>query len=166
MRIALILLVALLATGCGGGARTVSVVFFSGSDEPVTVRRNVAAPIERNTLLALLRGPTPAERRHGVATTLPSDTRLVALSVHGTTATVALRSASAFRNLNPVDLVRRLDQVVFTLTALPQLDRVTLRMNGEPWGLWSMRGGVIDSYTRGSLATVCHGHIWVGPPPC
>jgi spore germination protein GerM len=90
----------------------------------------------------------------------------VRLSVHGETATVALHSASAYRDLNPIDLVRRLDQVVFTLTALPQLERVVLRMNGEPWGLWSMDGSVIDTYTRDSLGTVCQGHVWVGRPPC
>jgi lipoprotein-anchoring transpeptidase ErfK/SrfK len=80
---------------------------------------------------ALLAGPTSAERRAGVETTIPAGTRLVSLSVRGDTATVdlshtQLRSTAFDVSLRPA----RAAQIVYTLTAIPRIEQVVIHVNG------------------------------------
>jgi len=80
---------------------------------------------------ALLAGPTAAERAAGVDTSLPARTTLASLRIRAGTATVNLsrpRTAStAFDvSLRPA----RAAQIVYTLTAIPTVEHVLIRVNG------------------------------------
>ena len=80
---------------------------------------------------ALLAGPTASERRSGIDTTLPARTKLASVDVRAGTATVELshtRTASAAFDIS----VRpaRAAQVVYTLTAVPGVKHVLIRVNG------------------------------------
>lgn len=85
----------------------------------------------RASLVALLRGPTAAERRSGYTSTIPSGT--------------VLRDLALARGLLTVDLIGRFQsgggsesmllrvaQVVFTATQFPSVHRVAFRLDGRP----------------------------------
>ena len=80
---------------------------------------------------ALLAGPTKAERLRGIDTAIPQGTTLASLAVDGATATVKLDGvrtpATAFDiSLRPA----RAAQIVYTLTAVPGIERVVIEVNG------------------------------------
>lgn len=80
---------------------------------------------------ALLAGPTKGERARGVDTAIPAGTTLSSLELAGATAAVKLDGittpATAFDvSLRPA----RAAQIVYTLTALPGIERVIIDVNG------------------------------------
>lgn len=121
-------------TGVAEVPRAASVKVFFVKGERFTARSRAVRPGEpaaAAAVRALLAGPTRAERAAGIETTLPARTRLVAVAVGRGTATVELsrapRPASAFDvSLRPA----RAAQIVYTLTALPAVERVLIRVNG------------------------------------
>jgi hypothetical protein len=79
----------------------------------------------------LLAGPTTAERAAGIETTLPPRTKLVSVGVDRRTATVELRRARTPSTAFDVSLrPARAAQIVYTLTALPGVEQVLIRVNG------------------------------------
>jgi spore germination protein GerM len=83
----------------------------------------------RAALLALLHGPTAAERARGIRSALPAGTRLVRLRVARGTATVGFAGGSPRAWLTGG--VYATAQVVYTLTARPGIDRVWMRVRGR-----------------------------------
>ncbi|HYZ78692.1 MAG TPA: GerMN domain-containing protein [Gaiellaceae bacterium] len=83
----------------------------------------------RAALLALVRGPTAAERGHGIRSALPAGTRLVAISVSRGTARVSFRGGSS--RAWQTGGVYATAQVVYTLTARPRIKRVWMRVGGR-----------------------------------
>jgi hypothetical protein len=80
---------------------------------------------------ALLVGPTAAERAAGVDTTLPARTKLVSISVRAGTATVNLTRARTMSTAFDVSLrPARAAQIVYTLTSIPTVKQVLIRVNG------------------------------------
>jgi hypothetical protein len=80
---------------------------------------------------ALLAGPTAAERAAGLDTTLPAGTRLASLSVRGATVTVNLNRARVASTSFDVSLrPARAAQIVYTLTSIPTVKQVLVRVNG------------------------------------
>jgi spore germination protein GerM len=90
-------------------------------------RRDARSP--RAALLALLHGPTTAERARGIRSALPAGTRLVRLQVARGTATVGLAGGS--RRAWLTGGVYATAQVVYTLTARPGIERVWMRVSGR-----------------------------------
>ncbi|HKU56933.1 MAG TPA: L,D-transpeptidase family protein [Gaiellaceae bacterium] len=85
-------------------------------------------------LRALLAGPTTAERKSGIVTTIPRGTRLVSLSAEDRVATIALRHVASKTRASEVSArPARAAQIVYTLTAFPEVERVLITMNGRPW---------------------------------
>jgi spore germination protein GerM len=80
----------------------------------------------RTALLALIRGPSAAERGRGIRSALPAGTRLVAVRVSRGTAWVRLRGGS-FRAWQTGGFYATA-QVVYTLTAQPGVERVWMRV--------------------------------------
>jgi spore germination protein GerM len=114
---------------------------------PIGVRRTIEGrpPYARAALTALLAGPTHAEREAGTTTAVPDGTRLRSLTFvgpSGAEAVVDLSGLSA--TAGGVDRVRVISQVTRTLVGLSGIERVRLRNDGRPWGLWSMSGGMLD----------------------
>ena len=80
---------------------------------------------------ALLAGPTAAERAAGVDTALPARTTLGSLSVRAGTATVNLsRARTASTAFDVSQRPARAAQIVYTLTAIPTVERVLIKVNG------------------------------------
>jgi spore germination protein GerM len=90
-------------------------------------RRAAASP--RAALLALLHGPTAAERTRGIRSALPAGIRLVRLRVVRGTATVSLAGGS--RHAWLAGGFYATAQVVYTLTARREIQRVWLRVDGR-----------------------------------
>lgn len=110
----------------------VKVFFVKGEQFAVRTRAvppgKVAATVAMRALLA---GPTAAERAAGIDTTLPARTTLVSLDIQAGTATVNLGHARAASTAFDVSLrPARAAQVVYTLTSVPTVKQVLIRVNG------------------------------------
>ena len=118
-------------------------------------RREARSP--RAALLALLRGPTAAERGRGIRSALPAGTRLTALRVSRGTATVDFAGGS--RRAWLVNGFYPTAQVVYTLTARPGIERVWMRVDGRRCCVFDHAG---RPYARPLTRAVFVG--WQGAP--
>ncbi len=150
MRGAMLVAVGLFAatlTGCGGsggGTTTASApapahkqtvkVYFVKGEQFAPVARVVAATSSAPTgaMEALLAGPTAAERSQGIDTTIPGGATLTSVTVADGTATVDIAHAQTAPTAFDVSLrPARASQIVYTLTAIPGIHDVVIRVNGE-----------------------------------
>lgn len=110
----------------------VTVFFVKG--EQFAARTRVVPPGKAAATVAvqaLLAGPTSAERAEGIDTTLPPRTRLASLSVRAGAATVNLSRARTASTAFDVSLrPARAAQIVYTLTAIPTVEQVVIKVNG------------------------------------
>lgn len=79
----------------------------------------------------LLRGPTPEELGAGISTAVPPGAELLSVTQSGTTATVDLSKEFELSAEQSV-LIQRLAQVVYTVTGLPRVSKVSFLIDGEP----------------------------------
>jgi spore germination protein GerM len=114
------------------GLRAVS-IYFSGrnGDRLVPVTRYVLpdSGLARGALLALLAGPAP-EEDGGSSSAVPAGTRLLGLVVRDSAATVDL-SREYESGAGSAAVRMRLAQLTYTLTRLPGVRRVRLRLEGR-----------------------------------
>jgi spore germination protein GerM len=120
-----------------------------------TKRPDARSP--RTALLALLRGPTAAERSRGIGSALPAGTRLAALRVPRGTATVDFAGGSRRAWLSGGFYATA--QVVYTLTARPGVRRVWMRVRGRRCCVFDHSG---RPYARPLTRAVFAG--WQGAP--
>jgi spore germination protein GerM len=109
------------------------------------VRRTVLgkSPYALQALRELLAGPTEPEKRVGVASAIPDGVGLIGFRIDGSTrASVELSGLESVRGA--VERVRVITQIARTLIGLSGIEGVRLRNEGEPWGLASMDGRVLD----------------------
>jgi spore germination protein GerM len=158
-----VLLLPLLVPGCGQPAgseaprsahasETVrTTLYFLAEDGtvPLGVRREVAKdepPPEgstlRGALKALLAGPTEAERAAGFTSAVPPGTEFRSMTSRDYGATVVLDFKGLSGVNDGLERARIITQIVRTLTGVSGVDRVWLREEGQPWGMWLMKGGV------------------------
>jgi lipoprotein-anchoring transpeptidase ErfK/SrfK len=111
-------------------------VYFTRGEQLASVQRTVPSggTPPRAALRELLEGPTAAERERGIRTTIPDGARILSVDVDsdGTaTADFAFdpghRATGRDVSLRPA----RAAQVIYTLTALPGVDSVTILLNGR-----------------------------------
>ena len=147
------------AAGSGAFETTVYFLVADGT-APIGVRRTLRdageplGSVERGAIDALLAGPTPDERAQGLRSALPASARLVTLNSSGPGATEAVLDFSGLPpdGANAVVKVRVITQVTRTLVGLAGIERVRIRDEGRPWGLWKMEGGILDeAYDYGDL---------------
>ncbi|HEY8705234.1 MAG TPA: GerMN domain-containing protein [Gaiellaceae bacterium] len=103
---------------------------------------NRAAPARTPASAAvrgLLAGPTAAERRRGLSSTVPSGSRLLGLTVKDGLATVDLSSRFASGG-GSASMNARLAQLVYTLTAVAGVERVNLHLEGRLVRVFSSEG--------------------------
>lgn len=126
-------LAALLLAGCGGGATG---VYFLERPNRIRHLEAVGRPANgmQEALVELLRGPSAVERAEGLSSAIPGGTRLRGLSVEAGTASVFLASASPWQ-----DGFYATAQLVYTLTAFPEVERVVLRVNGRRCCVYDMQ---------------------------
>jgi Sporulation and spore germination len=156
-----LILVAL--AGCGGGDDETLTVYLKqrlGPEGPHSQIAPVLMPVERErrgripeqhqAVLELRVGPSPGERSHGFHDTIEPETRLRSVLIEGDTATVEL-------------LGRRPDfygaaAIVYSLTALPGVEQVALRLGGESCCKYRHDGTVVALISRRNYAG------WQGEP--
>jgi hypothetical protein len=94
-------------------------------------------------LRELLGGPTAAELDAGLATEIPSGTRLLGLEIEAGLATVDL-SREFESGGGSLSMQARVAQVVHTLTQFPTVESVAFRLDGEPADAIGGEGVVVD----------------------
>ena len=148
-----------LRAGAGSAQAEVGTTIYlltDGGAAPLGVRRSIprGSPRAGEALAALLAGPTDDERARGLTTALPAGTSVRAFGVDATGEAV-VDLAGLSRDAGGVDRVRVITQVARSLVGLSGVDRVRLRADGEPWGLWLMSGA--DLRPRVRLRGSCSG---------
>ncbi|TML17505.1 MAG: GerMN domain-containing protein [Actinobacteria bacterium] len=150
----LLMAVAVATPGCGDhGHRPASTsanatVYFltDRGTAPLGVRRSIrrSSPFARQSLEALLEGPTEAERDAGITSAIPKGATLRSFSIAPSlsrtsgTATVDLGDMPSVDETGAVNVARVVTQVARTLIGLSGIERVRLRVDGQPWGFTSM----------------------------
>jgi len=125
-------------TATPSATTTLSLYFLRGEELGVAERRvPVTTKPATGALEALLAGPTPAEKAAGLTSAVPSGTRLLGLSIDGTTARVDL-SAQFAAGGGSLSMQARVAQVVYTLTRFKTVETVTFMLDG---GLVESLGG-------------------------
>ncbi len=124
------------------GLRALSVYFSDANAEravPVTRYLDSDSGLARGAVLALLAGPGAAEGTRGLTSAVPPGSRLLGITVHDSSATVDL--ARSFESGGGSTAVRmRLAQLVYTLTRVPGVRSVRLRLEGRPVEVFSAEG--------------------------
>ena len=107
-----------------------AIVYFTRGEFFATVRRDAAGRDGlRVALRALAAGPTPAERRRGLRTSIPRGTRFLGVDVEDGVAVVNF--SRRFASGRPASIRTRLAQVVFTATAVPDVTSVRIALEGR-----------------------------------
>ena len=96
---------------------------------PVARTGRSEMPLPELILRALLSGPTPGELEKGLATAIPPGVELTAVSVDNRVADVDFNAA--FETSSGEELLRRVAQVVYTLSELDEIDSVRFFTNGQ-----------------------------------
>ena len=118
----------------------------------------------RGALTALLEGPTAAERGAGLATAVPTGTRLLDFSAADGVAAVDL-SGDYGTGGGSLSMQARVAQVVFTATQLAAVDRVELRMDGTPLEVLGGEGLVLsEPQTRAMVDRSVSGSVLIDTP--
>jgi hypothetical protein len=171
----LALLALLVLAGCGGGEETVTIYLEQrlGPDGPPGQIAPVLMPVERErredmsaayqAMLAIRQGPGPGEWGDGFRDTIRPETRLRAVRILRGTATVELlgREPDSYGTA----------AIVFSLTELPGVEAVRLRLDGRPCCAYLLSGGVDPrpltraSY-RGWPGYPCPLRTWPDAPRC
>lgn len=118
---------ALVVCVSANAASTVEVAFLKGEQMTVVERSGSSVA---DGVRALLAGPTAAEKRRGVTTQIPRNTRLRSVKVVAGVATVDL-GVSFVRGSDPDSASARLTQLVLTATARPGVRAVRLLVDGR-----------------------------------
>jgi hypothetical protein len=152
-----------LLAGCGGSDDTITIYLKQrlGPDGPPGQIAPVLMPVERarregmsaayQAVLAVRQGPGPGEWGEGFLDTIRPDTRLRAVDVAGRTATVEL--------IGREPDVSGAAAIVYSLTELAGVERVRLRLDGEPCCAETHSGEPIEVLTRRS-------YRWWSGEPC
>jgi spore germination protein GerM len=129
-----------------GSTRTTIYFLTDDGAAPIGVRRTIKteSPYAREALNALLAGPTPDETRLGVTTAIPDGTRLLRMTYkrHGADETVNLTGLPPQETLDVMQKTRIITQIARTLIGVSGIERIWLEVDGHPWGLGLMDGGV------------------------
>lgn len=136
-------------------AASVVRIYFVGDDEMLrAVDRRVDAAEIDEVVASLLDGPTPEEARAGIASALLDQTIIESATLSG--GIVAVELAPAFLD-GPADSRRALAQIVYTMTGLPGVGRVSFTIGGEaievPRGDGTLTTGSVSRDSYRSFAT-------------
>ena len=129
-------------------------IYLEGPQRLVAVSRDVTAPVTAARVLAALgQGPTSAEASEGLQSPISTAAPLTLWRLTPTSVTVNV--AKAFTTLAGQNQAVAVAQLVYTLTALPGIASIGIRINGKkakvPTGKGTLSGGPLD---RADYATV------------
>lgn len=128
-------------------ASEASLYWVSAGENLLGVAREVPASDEpaRTAMEQLLLGPTPGELTTwpAISTAIPEGTRLLGLSVEDGVAVVDLSGEFASGG-GSFSVIARLAQVTHTLCGVPGIEAVEFWLDGEPVGVFSSEGLILD----------------------
>jgi hypothetical protein len=131
-------------TGTVPTSVSLEVWFLDGEQLARQTRSQEATPFVATAAMnALLAGPTGAEAKAGLATSVPVGTKLLGISIKKGVATVDLTSQYQSGG-GSLSMKARLAQVVYTLTQFPTVRAVLFHLDGEPVNVFSGEGIVLD----------------------
>jgi spore germination protein GerM len=130
-------------------------IYLMGESRLVTVNRAVVAPASiARALAALGRGPTTEEVAEGLDSPISTVTPITFRSLNGSTATVGL--PASFAQLGGQEEIVAAAQLVFTVTAFPGVEKVSVLIGGKPatipTGGGSLSSGALSRSDYGALA--------------
>lgn len=108
----------------------VAIYLVSGDHLVARSRQITGLNVPAEALRSLLRGPTPAESTHGLASSVPAQTRLYSLDLRGSIATVDL--SETFGTAGGSQQVLAVAQIVYTVTASRYINAVEFSVAGKP----------------------------------
>ncbi len=129
-----------------GTAQTVTVeVWFTKGETLYESKRtqSFTVAVGRAALTALLAGPSAEEEAAGLASSVPTGTQLLGLSIVDGIATVDL-SGGFDSGGGSLSERMRLAQVVYTISQFPTVQGVDFRLDGQPVTAFSGEGIVLD----------------------
>jgi hypothetical protein len=129
----------------GEGATMAIQVFLLNGEDLAPVRRVVpqTEAVGRATLEQLFAGPAANDAGAGLASTVPTGTRLLGLEIANGIATVNV-SAEFESGGGTLSMQTRLAQVVFTLTQFPTVQSVVFQVEGRTIDTFGGEGIVLD----------------------
>jgi len=132
-------------TATPSATTTLSLYYLRGEELGVAERRvpHTTKPATA-AIDALLAGPTAAERAAGLTSAVPSGTRLLGLSIVGTTARVDL-SAQFAAGGGSLSMQARVAQIVYTLTQFPTIHAVDFMLDGAVTETLGGEGLILDA---------------------
>lgn len=112
-------------------------LYFVRVDDDGTISRTlVKRTIKENdsplkdSLTALLSGPTADELKRGLITLIPTNTRLLSVSIRGSTAVLSFSEGFMFNSLGIEGYMGQLKQVVYTVTEFTTIHDVQILIDG------------------------------------
>jgi len=95
------------------------------------VARNIPrGALLENTMKELIKGPTPAEKRKGHLTAVPSGLRVNSIRIKNRSAEIDFNGAIE-QGASGSILINRIDQIVYTATQFPNINSVIIKINGK-----------------------------------
>jgi hypothetical protein len=110
-------------------AGTVPVFLLSGERLAGVDRSSPAAPTPEWALRALLAGPTPEEAARGLRTAIGTNLALAASGAGGNLVEIEL--GTSFTAAGGAEQILAIAQVVYTMTAFPEITGVTFTVDGK-----------------------------------
>jgi hypothetical protein len=128
---------------------TVTVFMLDGNRlAPVTRTGRSDMPLPELVLRALLSGPSTDELAKGLSTALPAPVELTGVTMNTGVAEVDFNAA--FESTMREELLRRVAQVVYTLSELDEVDAVRFYTNGQLYTIPDQNGeGHTDAVAQG-----------------
>lgn len=116
-------------------------VYYVRDGRLISVGRRVSGDVSSSEAVvrALLEGPNMLEENRGIETAIPASTRILSVGVDGTLAVVDL--SGEFETPAPAEeILLRVAQIVWTVTELPEINQILVRINGAPVPIVTDRG--------------------------
>ena len=128
-----------------GAIQFVDLYFVQGNGYATAVATAipVTAEVATGAIQALISGPTPAQMEAGLSSSVPTDTRLLGLTIEDGLARIDL-SKEFEAGGGTFSMTARLAQVVYTLTAFSTVDEVEFLLEGTPVTVFSSEGLILD----------------------
>ncbi len=124
-------------TSSPAAMRQSSLFFVKIEEDGVISRREVKRTIPASdspltdAVNALLAGPSEGEIRSGLVSLIPRETKLLGITVRGSTAIVDLSEAFMYNHYGVEGYLAQLKQVVYTATAFPSVQDVQILVEGK-----------------------------------
>jgi spore germination protein GerM len=132
-------------------------IYLEGAKHLVAVSRNLPAPVTVAAVLhALGDGPTSLQAAHGLQSPISTASPITLWRARRTTVTVSV--SSTFTKLAEEDQTIAVAQLVYTLTALPGVESVKVRIAGKrakvPTAKGTLSGGPLQRSAYATLAPI------------